>query len=294
MNVNIFFLFKPFFHVHTWSNPLRLRNSNGVKVEAKWRCRKEQKNSETKYIDFVGLNAQWTFKMHSHLNLRQPSSGWCFSSIVHRLPTIESPGEIPKNAKPWVLFNAYWVRITTGAGKAPAFSASILKRSRHINWSYLSCGFEYCLHAGRKETGYLYPELYHDPKNWHLYLGTSQVSWVSKDKSELVIILILVNDNSIHPDAYPRNVGIILDTLFSSLMTSYFWPWSIDHTCSTSLKVRVHCSNNSKILVVEDCKESTRALPDSAGLILKMQVKFRSMACISSFQTRVMEHHHHH
>lgn len=145
-----------------------------------------------------------------------------------------------------------------------------------------------------KKQGIFIPELYHDPKNWHFYLGTSQVSWVSKDKSELVIILILVNDNSIHPDAYPRNVGIILDTLFSSLMTSYFWPWSIDHTCSTSLRVRVHCSNNSKILVVEDCKESTRALPDSAGLILKMQVKFRSMACITSFQTRVMEHHHHH
>lgn len=56
------------------------------------------------------------------------------------------------------------------------------------------------------------PELYHNPKNWHLYLSTSQVSWINKDKSELLIVLILVNNNSIHPDAYPRNVGIILDT----------------------------------------------------------------------------------
>lgn len=168
MNANIFFLFKPFFHVITLSNPLRLRNSNGVKVEAKWRSRKI---SETKHIDFVGLKAKWTFKMHSHLDLRQPSSGQCFSSVIHRLPTIESPGEIPKNAKSWVLFNAHWVRIATGAGKAPAFSASILKRSRHTKWSYLSCGFEYCLPASRKETAYLYPRTLSWPQELTPLLG---------------------------------------------------------------------------------------------------------------------------
>lgn len=145
-----------------------------------------RKNSETKHIDFVGLNAKWTFKMHSRLDLRQPSSGRCFSNVVHRLPTIESPGEIPKNANPWVLLSAYWVRIATGAAKGPAFSASILKRSRHTKWSSLSCGFEYCLHASRKETAYPYPRTpYHDTKNWHLYLGTSQVSWINKNKSEV-------------------------------------------------------------------------------------------------------------
>lgn len=93
----------------------------------------------------------------------------------------------------------------------------------------------------------------------------------------------------------PEMWASFLTPLSSSSMTSYFWPWSIDHTCSTSLRVRFAAvTNNSKILVVENFRKSTGALPDSAKLILKMQVKFRSMACISSFQTKVMEHHHNH
>lgn len=132
---------------------------------------KSRKNSETKRIDLVGLNAKGTFKMHSHLDLRQPSSGRCFSNVVHRLPPIESPGEMPKNANPWVLLSAYWVRIAMGAAKAPAFSASILKRSRHTKWSSPSCGFEYCLHASRKETVNPYPRMLSWPQELTYLLG---------------------------------------------------------------------------------------------------------------------------
>lgn len=147
----------------------------GTLMVSRWKpnegAGKSRKNSETQHIGFVGLKAKWMFKMHSHLDLKQPSSGRCFLSVVHRLSTIESPGAIPKNAKPCVLLNAYWVRIATGAGKAPAFSASILKRSRHTKWSYLSCGFEYCLPASRKETAYLYPRTLSRPQELTSLLG---------------------------------------------------------------------------------------------------------------------------
>ena len=45
-------------------------------------------------------------------------------------------------------------------------------------------------------------------------------------------------------------------------------------------------TNNSKILVVEDHSESVIAPPDSAELILRMQVKFKSTTCVSSFQNQ--------
>lgn len=43
-------------------------------------------------------------------------------------------------------------------------------------------------------------------------LGISQVSQINKNKPEFFIFLILVNSTSIHPAAYARNSGIILDT----------------------------------------------------------------------------------
>lgn len=82
------------------------------------------------------------------------------------------------------------------------------------------------------------------------------------------------------------SIFLIHDIIFLTMIHwSYLFYFSKGQIC---------CSNNSKILVVENFRESTGVLPDSAELILKMQVKFRSMAWISSFQTRVMEHHHHH
>lgn len=132
----------------------------GTLMVSKW---KSQKDSQTKHIIFVGLNVRWTLKMHSHLDFRQPSSGQWFSDVVHRPPTIELPGETPKNANPWVLPNAL-VRISTDVTKAPAFSASILMRFRHTpkskkHWPndlILSCGSEYYLLTGTEEKAYLY------------------------------------------------------------------------------------------------------------------------------------------
>lgn len=43
-------------------------------------------------------------------------------------------------------------------------------------------------------------------------VDTLQVSQIPKNKTELLIFLILVNGTSIHPAAYARNVGITPDT----------------------------------------------------------------------------------
>lgn len=43
-------------------------------------------------------------------------------------------------------------------------------------------------------------------------VDTLQASQIPKNKTELLIFLILVNGTSIHPAAYARNVGITPDT----------------------------------------------------------------------------------
>lgn len=108
-------------------------------------------------------------------------------------------------------------------------------------------------------------------------MGTSQVSRINKNKTELFIVFLLANGTSIHPAAYARNVGISLDSSFPHPRCHIpdrdplFTP-----VLPLQGSVFAAVTNNSKILVVEDHSESTRAPPESARLILKTEAQFRS------------------
>lgn len=112
-----------------------------------------------------------------------------------------------------------------------------------------SYDFEPCLDACRKRKKSISnPEFSCDPT--HIcpsvglisLLGILQLSQVNNNKTESLIFI--VNGIIIHIQLpIPEMRASPLASVFSLHMISNLWPWSTDHTCSTSIRVSFPCRN---------------------------------------------------